>query len=262
LWLFKRRSIEIWGLTGQASENAFARLGGGVIERGLLGHNLIAKAPNAGFFVGDDGICYITNGADIAPVSRTPIERAIAEETPTNCFYYEDEGHKFCVVRFARRPSWVYDLSTGMWHERATLLGAWSAMVTARAFGAWRAGGEDGRVVTLARTNADNGDPLIREATSRTLEAGGGRFIVRGVEFLGRVGRSDIGRDARMVVQFSRDGGNTWGAERERSMGDLGEYATRMVFRNVGQQRRLTARIRVSDPADLQVWSAANVAVQ
>lgn len=262
LWIFKRRSTEIWGLTGQASENAFSRLGAGVIERGVLGHNLIAKAPNAGFFVGDDGIVYITNGADLQPISRTPVERAIREELPTHCAYYEDEGHKFCVVRFDKRPAWVCDLSTGLWHERASSGGAWTATHMERAFGSWRAGGIEGRIVTLARTNSDNGEPLVREATSRTLAAPGGRFVVDAVEFSGRVGRSDIGRESRLAVQFSRDGGNTWGTERLQSMGDLGEYDKRMVFRSVGQCRRMTARVRISDPADLQLWSAANLTVR
>jgi hypothetical protein len=261
LWLFKKHSTEIWALTGLAGENAFTRLGGGVHERGLLGVRLVAKAPNAAFFVGDDGVCYITNGAELAPVSRTPVETAIKDETPTHCFYYEDEGHKFCVVRFRNRPAWVYDLSTGLWHERASLENGWKAVAGANVYGAWRTGGDDGRIVRLARNNRDNGDPLIREATSQTLDLQGGRFRVPAVEFMGRVGRTDIGRDAQMMVQFSRDGGNTWGAHRWRSMGDLGEYDKRLVFRSVGQARRLTARIRITDPTDLRLWSAANVAV-
>ena len=261
LWLFKARSTEIWSLTGQASENAFARLGGGVRERGLLGFNLIAKTPDSAFFVGDDGICYITDGAQFAPVSRTPVEAAIEQETPTDCFYYEDEGHKFCVVRFRNRPAWVYDLSTGLWHERATGTGAWLATSAVYAFGSWRIGRDDGRVARLLRNNADISGALIREATSRTLQNMGGRFRVPAIEFMGKVGRSDIGRDASMIVQFSRDGGNTWGNERIRSLGDLGEYDKRMVFRQVGQARNLAARIRITDPADLRLWSAANVAV-
>ena len=262
LWLFKEQSVEVWALTGAASENAFARLGGGVRERGLLGYNLITKAPDAAFFVGNDGVCYITNGTDLAPVSRTPVESAIRAEKPTNCFYYEDEGHKFCVVRFRRRPAWVFDLSTGMWHERASgNLRAWSATSAAKAFGAWRVGRADGQIGRLARINRDTRQALVREATSRTLSNQGGRFRVPAVEFLGRMGRSDLGRDAQIMVQFSRDGGHTWGAEQWRSLGDLGEYDRRVVFRNLGQARTLTARLRVSDPTDFRLWSSANVAV-
>jgi hypothetical protein len=261
LWLFKERSTEIWGLTGQASENAFARLGGGVRERGLLGFNLIAKVPDGAFFVGNDGICYITNGAEFTPVSRTPVESAIEQQEPTDCFYYEDEGHKFCVVRFAGRPAWVYDLSTGLWHERATGLGAWIGTGAVYAFGKWRVASSDGRVSTLLRNGRDVGQPLFRQATSRTLQNDGARFRVPILELLAQMGRTDIGRDAQMLVEFSRDGGNSWGAQQARSLGNLGDYSQRVVFRNLGQTRQLTMRVTMTDPADLRLWSAANVVV-
>jgi hypothetical protein len=262
LWLFKERSIEIWSLTGLAAENAFSRIPGAVRERGLLGYNLITKTPDSAFFVGNDGVCYIAHGTDLAPVSRTPVESAIEAETPTDCFYYEDEGHKFCAVRFRRRPAWVYDLSTGMWHERASGdARAWSATQAVFAYGAYRTGRADGQIATLVRNNRDVTGALIREATSRTLSNEGGRFRVPAVEFLGRVGRSDIGRDAQIMVQFSRDGGETWGAEQWRSLGDLGQFDRRIVFRSLGQARMMTARLRVSDPTDFRLWSSANVAV-
>lgn len=35
------------------------------------------------------------------------------------CYAYQDQGHKFLVVRFPTADkTWVYDFSTGMWHER------------------------------------------------------------------------------------------------------------------------------------------------
>ena len=261
LWLFKTGSIEIWARTGEASEEAFSLLPGGVIETGLLGFGLIAKVPGGAFFVGSDGVCYLTAGAQLQPVSRTPVEYAIAAEAPTHCFYYEHEGHKFCVVRFRNRPAWVLDIATGMWHERASGEGAWLATSAVRYAGAWRVGLDGGRVDTLVRAGSDADGPLVRQAVSRTLFLTGERFRVSRVELFGRIGRSDLGRPAQLMVQFSRDGGETWGFEQWRSMGDLGAYEARMVLRALGQCRSLTARLRVTDPADLSLWSAAAVEV-
>jgi hypothetical protein len=56
----------------------------------------------------------------------------------------------------------------------------------------------------------------------------------------------------------TRDGGNTFGALVERDMGALGEYEQRMVFRPMGQQRSFAVEARVSDPADLPVFSSAH----
>lgn len=259
LWLFKESSIEIWALTGQSGANAFARLGGGTLDTGLADYGLITKFPGGAFFVGNDGIAYITSGAQLQPVSIVSVETALEDGTPTNCFYYEDEGHKFCVIRFSDRPAWVYDIVTGLWHERASGSSAWDATASVKAFGSWRVGQSGGNIGRLVRNNADIGQAIIRQATSRTLYIEGRRFRVPMVEFLGRVGKSNLGRDAEVMVEFSRDGGQTWGNEIWRSMGSQGEYEARMVLRNVGQARNLSARLTLSDEADLTLYSRANV---
>jgi hypothetical protein len=258
LWLLKTGSIEIWARTGEASENAFTQLPGGVLETGLREFGLVTKMPNGAFFVGNDGIAYITAGAELKPVSTPAVEVAIRDGDATHCLYYEDAGHKFCVLRFRDRPAWCFDLSTGLWHERATGNGAWSATVSAN-FGGWRVGQVDGRIGTLTRNGRDIDQPLAREVVSLTLYIDGQRFRIPKVEFTGRMGRSDIGRDAQIMVQFSRDGGQTWGAEQWRSMGNLGDFDRRAVLRNVGQARTLTARIRDTDPADITLWSSVNL---
>ena len=261
LWIFKATSIEIWARTGQASENAFSLLPGAVIETGLLGFGLVTKIPNGAFFVGDDGICYITGGTQqLQAVSTPTVNQSIENGTPTDCFYYEDEGHKFCVLRFDNRPAWVYDLATGLWHERATGDSLpWGARSCARYRGKWRFAGYGGEVRTAVRNARDSGEALIRRAVSRPLEIGGDRYRVAMLEFRGRVGSADIGRDASMMVRISRDGGHNWTPTRTRSMGDLGEYYKRMVFRNFGQARVMSAEVTISDATDLRLMSRARV---
>jgi len=94
---------------------------------------------------------------------------------------------------------------------------------------------------------------------SQTVYNGGERFRVGKLEIVGRVGRSDLGREARLGLRISRDGGNTFGPSIERDMGDLGEYEQRMVFRTLGQARAFAAEVRVSDAADLNIYSSANL---
>lgn len=260
-WIFKATSVEIWALTGQANENAFSQIPGTTIENGLLAFGLVTKIPSGAFYVSTDGKAYIASGAQARPVSNPAVETAISQGTPTDCFYYEDEGHSFCVIRFAGRPAWVLDLATNLWHERATLSGPWRATGSARAFGAWHVSGNGGLIETLQRNNVDGAQPLIRRAVSRTLYIEGNRFRIPMVEFLGRMGRSDLGRPASIVMRVSRDGGLTFGNERTASMGALGQYEQRAVFRSLGQARRLVVDVTLSDPADLTLLSSANVVV-
>lgn len=260
-WIFKSTSVEIWALTGQANENAFSQIPGTTIENGLLAFGLVTKIPSGAFYVSTDGKAYVASGAQARPVSNPAVETAISQGTPTDCFYYEDEGHSFCVIRFAGRPAWVLDLATNLWHERATLAGAWRATGSARAFGAWHVAGNGGLIERLQRNNVDGAQPLIRRAVSRTLYIEGNRFRVPMVEFLGRMGRSDLGRPASIVMRVSRDGGLTFGNERTASMGALGQYEQRAVFRSLGQARRLVVDVTLSDPADLTLLSSVNVVV-
>lgn len=260
-WIFKTTSIEIWALTGQASENAFSQIPGTMIETGLRAFGLVTKIPSGAFFVGNDGKAYLASGSQIAPASTPAVETALSQGKPTNCFYYEDEGHAFCVIRFSDRPAWVLDLSTSIWHERATGTDEWRATHAVKAFGSWMVGSDGGLIERLLRNNKDGANPLIRRAVSRVLYIDGNRFRIPKIEFLGRVGRSSLGRPASLVMRVSRDGGLTFGPERVASMGAVGQYEARMVFRSLGQARRLVAEVTISDPADLTLLSSAVVEI-
>lgn len=261
LWLFGTESIEIWQVTGEASENAFARIPGAVIETGLKSFGLITKFPNGAFFVGNDNICYLAGGSQIQPIPGVAVQTAIEQGKPTDCFYYEDEGHKFCVIRFSDRPAWVLDIATGLWHQRATGNSAWLATGAVLAYGKWRVGSADGSISTLTRNNRDVGRVLMRQATSKPLYVEGQRFKVPMIEIRGRVGFSDIGRSATLSMAVSRDGGLTWGKQRFSDMGALGQFEKRMVFRNLGQARQFALRVTITDPADLTLYSSVNAQV-
>lgn len=262
-WIFKSDSHEIWTLTGQSGADAFSRLSGGVRDVGLKAYGLFTRLDGGAFFLGDDGICYLVGGAALQPVSIPAVETAIGAETPVQCFYYEDEGHKMCVVRFRNRPAWVYDLSTGEWHERSegTDFGAWTGTCSALLNGKWYVGTEGGKVNLLSRTNQDEGNAMRRTAVSRTLYLEGRRFGVSELEFRGRFGRSDLGRDAKCFIRVSRDNGLTWSGQKEKSLGDQGDYGKRVVYRKLGASRQFTVEWNMSDETDFPLLADARVEV-
>jgi len=192
-WIMKERSIEVWYPTGQAGANAFARMTGAVYDIGLKSKRLAAKFNGGAFFVGSDGIVYLTDGATRQPISSSAVETAIRYSDPTTCFSYTDEGHKFCVIKFSDRPAWCYDIATGEWHERANGFGndLWNAEASAKAWGDWYVGSITGKIDKLSRTNEDNGAAMVRRIVSSTLYNEGKRFRIPKLEFTGRVGRFD-----------------------------------------------------------------------
>jgi hypothetical protein len=196
VFLFNERTIEIWYNTGEGDENAFRRLGGGVIDVGLLAPELVAKHSGGLFFVGDDRVAYLTSGTGVTPISHPGLERAMEVRDPTHCFYYEDRGHKFCCIRFEHRPAWCYDITTGFWHERSSGVdhGPWEVISTAQAYGKWFSATEHGGIFAMERTNADSKTPLRRTAISRPFYQDGERFRVQMLEILGKFGAESIPR--------------------------------------------------------------------
>lgn len=119
----------------------------------------------------------------------------------------------------------------------------------------------DGTVQTLSRSNADGGTPLRRTAVSRTLYSEDKRLSVSALQFRGRFGRSDLGREAKVFIRVSRDNGISWGQYKEREVGDLGDHDARCIFRRLGQSRSFTVEMNISDPADISMLADARVEV-
>lgn len=251
LYLFGSRSIEIWGVTGLAGAAAFSRLASVGSGLGAMGtkNALVTGFPGGLFMVGSDGVVYLLSGAQAAPVSGRGVETAIAAETPTHCYYYEVEGQKFCVIRFASRPAWVYDVSMGEWHERATgpTLGAWGVVGAAKAYGKWRALSGNGDVSTFAGS-ADGDEPVIMRAVSREVTMDGARFRVSKVE-----ARAKTGFGGDLSLRVSRDRGRTFGDAKTRNLGATGEYEARPVWRGLGQFRSFV--MELSQAGDLPIYT-------
>lgn len=255
--LFKETGREVWYNTGQSGADAFSRIAGGVRNVGLKAFGLVTRTDEALFWVGNDNICRLTlDGISEQKLSYPPVDTAISQGESTECFYYEDEGQKFCVVRFEDRPSWVFDLASAEWHERA--YGpedqAWPVRGTVRLGNTWYGLTNAGLVQRLTRNNTDVGTALRRVAVSETFYFPE-RASVDLIEIFGRVGFSDLDRDAMMWIRLSRDGGATWTLEKFRSLGGIGEHESRATWRSQGLARTLTIEAVITEPAEIPIWS-------
>lgn len=261
LVIFKETSREIWYLTGSSDSTlAFQRMAGGVVDTGLWSYNLLAELDQAVFFVGDDGIVYLTEGLSQKAISNRAVETAIAEGEPQRCFFYEDEGHKFACITFRNRPAWCFDLATNDWHERENGYQRWSVVSTVKVGRQWYSGTDLGEVRLMKRNNTDAGDPLIRRAVSKTFYNDAGLFRVAELEFFGRVGSVlDGSSAAECSLRLSKDNGRTWGDIRTKSLGALGEYETRVLWRSLGQFRRLTAELSWATADEISFVDEARV---
>ena len=257
LYLFKQRSHELWFNAGGAGAEALARVAGGVRDVGLRARDLICRFVGGAFMVGSDNRAHLVAPGGLQPVSTPAVETAIKLQRPSACISYEDEGHTFVCIIFRDGPAWCYDIATGEWHERAygAEIGPWPVSASANLGSDWAIGGNSGMVAVMRRANMDGSVPLVREATSQTLYLDGARAVLREFEIFARQGLDS----ADIRLSLSRDGGMTWTPWKLRSLGQVGQYGQRIIWRNQGQARQVTARLRWTEPHETTVSAQCRI---
>jgi hypothetical protein len=130
LWVFGTDSVEVWYNSG-AADFPLTRIQGAFNEIGCVSAYTIAKMDNGLFWLGTDargqGIVYRANGYTGVRISTHAVEYAIAQYgniSDAVAYTYQQEGHAFYVLSFpSGNATWVYDVATQAWHERAGFSG-------------------------------------------------------------------------------------------------------------------------------------------
>ena len=115
--------VETWYDAG-ALDFPFQRFDGGTIQRGLAGPQAFVKEDNTFFWLGDDIIMYRLQGFTPQRISTHALEKAWqAYPTVMDAFAMSVtwNGHKWIIVTFpSGKQTWVYDVATGLWHQRVS----------------------------------------------------------------------------------------------------------------------------------------------
>jgi hypothetical protein len=346
VWVFGHNSTEVWYNAG-LSDFPLVRIQGAFNELGCAARYSVAKMNNQVYWLGKDtrgyGVVYQANGYMGQRISTHAVEWQIQQYGDISnaiAYTYQQDGHSFYVITFpSGNTSWVYDASTGAWHERA----AWENGVWARPRGASQAfynsevlvgDYQNGNVYAYDLDNyADNNTPqrwlrswralptgenTLRRTAQHTLqldcETGVGLFLYPsdvardltaedGAIILAEYVQNDLatesgeiltteandnfepiadvpdypipfvapmylttttypaapGYNPQVMLRWSDDGGHTWSNEHWRSMGKIGEYGYRTIWRRLGMTMKLRDRVyEVSgtDPVKLAIMGA------
>ena len=126
VWLFGQNSVEVWYNAG-TPDFPLARIQGAFNEIGCLAAYSVAKLDNGLFWLGSDargfGIVYRSKGYSGERISTHAVEWQIqqyATLADAVAYTYQQDGHSFYVLNFpTANTTWVFDVATGVWHERA-----------------------------------------------------------------------------------------------------------------------------------------------
>jgi hypothetical protein len=279
-WLFGTDSIEVWYDAGLA-DFPLTRIQGAFNEIGCVAAFSIAKLDNALFWLGTDargqGIVYRANGYTGVRVSTHAIEYAIAQYgnlADAVAYTYQQEGHAFYVLTFPTGDAtWVYDVSTQAWHERAGWNTALGEFTRHRSNCQCNFGGniivgdyENGNIYTLdLEVYSDNGDIQKWLRSWRALPTGANnlkRTAQHSLQLDCESGTGLVtgqGSDPEIMLRFSDDGGHTWSNEHLSKMGKIGEYYRRVFWRRLGMTLKLRDRvyeISQTDPVKAVIMGA------
>ena len=129
IWLFGTNSVEVWYDAG-TSPFPLAPVQGAFNEVGCSAAFSVAKLDNGIFWLGADargkGIVYRANGYTAQRVSTHAVEWRIQQYENISdaiAYTYQQDGHPFYVLIFpSANTTWVFDVATSLWHERAAFI--------------------------------------------------------------------------------------------------------------------------------------------
>jgi hypothetical protein len=279
-WLFGTDSVEVWYNAGSA-DFPLTRIQGAFNEIGCVAAFSIAKLDNGLFWLGTDargqGIVYRANGYTGQRVSTHAIEYAIAQYgniSDAIGYTYQQEGHAFYVLTFpSANATWVYDVATQAWHERAGWNTSTGQFTRHRSNCQCNFGGntvvgdyENGNIYTLdLDVYSDNGGIQKWLRSWRALPTGQNnlkRTAQHSLQLDCESGTGLItgqGSDPEIMLRFSDDGGHTWSNEHLSKMGKIGEYYRRVFWRRLGMTLKLRDRVyevSMTDPVKTAIMGA------
>jgi hypothetical protein len=165
--------------------------------------------------------------------SLTDAERAQIEGWRT---WYR--GHEFYELKSAQW-SRIYDVTTGVWHNGESL--GYNRRTRQRhvLFNNRNILGNelDGKLDYIDKDSfTERGTEYVVTAISRPYHAFPNQLSCSSVELdmITGVGNADIA-DPQVMFDVSRNGGKTWGAQRTRSLGTIGNYSQKVRFNNLGK---------------------------
>lgn len=231
------------------------------------------KAVFLGVSVSGEVAVMVSAGAEPSRISTNAIEREIEgiDVTDAFAFTYSGKGHQFYGITFPRiDKTFVYDFATRQWHNRTTNDGKghthawWARYATACQGEVLVCGRGVGKVAVLDRSKYDDylGNPIVKVRTAPVLTSDYSPFMVNDIMLLWNNGTTkDVtnengAQNPVVMLEVSRDGGNTFEGERWAYGGKTGQYGYRTIWYGIGAGNMFVFRFTISDRVNVVITGA------
>jgi hypothetical protein len=273
LVLLGQQTMEVWTNTGN-NNFPFQRISGAKIKQGCVAPYSAISMDNSVLWVGRDnrgaGVVYRLDGFVPTRISTHAIEyllQQVADLTVLRAYTYQQDGHTFYVLTGAgMKTTLVYDISTKLWHERAFLNASGQferhlGVFCIYAFGKQLVGDRNnGNIYDMSLNYFDdNGSPLKAQRTFTHIcnEGKPLRAATLEIDFESGVGtQTGQGQNPVCTLEISNDFAQTWSPEYPSTIGAVGIYLWRAVWRKLGFGYSFTFRVSITDPVKRSICGA------
>lgn len=262
--VFKEETTEIWTKTNDP-DFPFTPVPNAFMELGCIARDSVARADNTVFWLANDMTIRRADGYTPRRVSTHAIENAITKMTRRDdayAFAHPFNGHIFYVLTFpSDNRTFVYDITTGVWHERSTDGAEWRANCYVFHDDRHLVGDAlSGNIGQLQGNEYEDLEQVHRVTVTAPSVHLDGRYLFHKrlhIDFdMGRGLITGQGQDPQAMLSWSDDGGVTWSSEYWRSLGKIGEYRVRAVWNRLGRSRDRVYRLQFSDPTPFTLIEA------
>lgn len=272
-YMLGEKTIEPWRNTGVGSP-PFSRIENGIIPIGLGAIHSVASDDQFMYCLGDDNSVYVISGSTEQVISTDVINREISRFVTIDdaigwCMNLEGTW-MYCLTFPIEQRTFVYPKG-GEWfewsfgpNEKRTLSNSYAYAHRKHLVGDYTSG----NIYELdfdTFTDTENNEPIIRTRDTGPLHGGlfqrpGKKIRMNRFELIMEVGvglLGDVqGQDPVVMLQFSDDGGKTFGTEMWGRVGKLGEYIWKVEWFVLGTFDTRIIRIKTSDPVYYSIHSA------
>lgn len=258
LWLWGGRTVSVWYNTGDPT-TPFSPRTGAVIHKGCGAYRSIVELDGSLWWLATDGCVYRTVGYQAKRVSTHAIEELLADYADSNfqtvsACGFTHEGHGFYALQLPSiGRTFVYDVTTGLWHERSSTnggTGIWTINAACQRQGVTFFGDSvDGKLWLMERgTLTEKGVSVQRLAQLPGLVTHGPRAFMSRLEIEMQVG---IAGASSMLLSWSDDGGVNYSTPRSLSTGSAGQTRTRVATTRLGSFRQRVLRLQAAGPVSV-----------
>lgn len=278
LYVLGKKTIEIWTRGSSELESWLCTSYTTNASNGVAAPNSIAICGSSMFYVGS-GDSYakavlMVNGTSYSKVSETWLDNILLGETSETAFgfSYAQNGHVFYVLQLTQSGQcWCYDLTTKEWHQRISRQRdtgkeiPWRVQAMLWFKGKFWAFANDACAYEHTPEywwedygSSESRLPMIRHRQGQVIVNQNAPFIFLELGIECNVGTvDDYAEDPKILLEISKDGGNTWSNVRTARFGRTGQYGHRVLFHSLGYNRLCVLRVTYSSPSSLELTSVS-----